>query len=251
MRSPVRNKLFDLFVKSLRNQSWPNWKAIFIGEEDYVDGNICRVKSSAVYKRDKLLVGERLLKELDEKPDYVLRLDDDDLISPFALERLSALDFDCYADKYHAYYNLLDGKISLKEFPWLPNTVIHSYQHAISIPDNSDRSLFACNHSKFWHKFYAGKKLTYSPKKQPVYLRIFSPNTMSMVGETHVSDKGISDEKSFRELQEKIKKTGKWKNYKIPDFEMYMDSLKEISRMIPDTVSIKQKSNIAKLFGKK
>src|ERR1022692_1193725 len=87
--TPLRQKLFELYKLSLLNQTYKNWKVLLIGEEESVDGNFIRIKSNEEWKILKLQYALNYIEKLEKKPDYVLRLDDDDIISPFALEKAS------------------------------------------------------------------------------------------------------------------------------------------------------------------
>src|SRR5688572_29071712 len=104
--TPLRKELFSLFLDSLKKQTYDNWEALLFGEEERIEGKIKFIKTEAVSKSDKFLVAIDYLRSLNNKPDYVIRIDDDDLISPNVLKHVSQFDFDCYADKYHAFYDL-------------------------------------------------------------------------------------------------------------------------------------------------
>lgn len=129
--TPLRILLFEQFLSALHNQTYKNWEALLIGKEDKLDGNIKYVSLKAESKEIKLIFAKEYILNLKDKPDYIIRIDDDDLINPFILDRVSKSDFDCFADSYHSFYDLTSGMISLQKRDWFANTVIHKYQHAM------------------------------------------------------------------------------------------------------------------------
>jgi N-acetyl sugar amidotransferase len=108
-------------------------------------------------------------------------LDDDDLISTTILKEIedNKLDFDCLADKYHTYIDPAYIKISYSQGNWLPNTVIHKYEHAIKKCGALNDKLLVQDHAIFWHIYYADKNLVYTTRDNPVYYRILSPTSIT------------------------------------------------------------------------
>lgn len=158
--------------------------------------------------------------QLKNKPDFIIRLDDDDIISPDILERVSKENFDCYADEFHTFYDLSSGKICQQKRNWLPNTVIHSFKHAMKIMENG-KPLFSQDHSEVWLNYYSGKKIIYSPKEHPVYLRIISPTSVS--GKKDFNSEGY---------QKYLYSFGKWGNFGLNDFKIYRDDLNKPKEII-------------------
>jgi hypothetical protein len=223
--TPLRKALFEIYLKALKKQGYTNWRAILIGEYEKEDGNIKYIKSAGIDKMEKLKDAYCFLKEMSVKPDYIIRLDDDDIISPFALERTSILDFDCYADLYHSFYNITECKIAQQKRPWLPNTVIHKYEHAIAPFGEGGIPLFMHDHSKSWHIYYARKKIIFASRKQPLYLRIISPTTISSGLNKTLN---TSDDIDFLAYKKHLASFGKWNTFNLEEFEIYKNDLIKI-----------------------
>ena len=236
LMTPLRKELFNMFLASLKNQTYPNWEACLLGEEERIEGKIKFIKTEAVTKADKLLWTVNYLRNLKNKPDYVIRMDDDDLISPNILSRIAQLDFDCYADKYHTFYSLTTGKVSSNKRPWLANTVIHKYEHVFAeirkpdevLMDNDNFALLGVDHDIYWKEYYQDKKLLWSDKDHPIYLRILSPTSITSKlpdnygkGVNKVTDR----EADFKRY---LKGYGPWTYTKLQDFSGDSDSLKQI-----------------------
>ncbi len=231
--SPLRRSLFELFLKAMKSQTYDSWEALLIGEEDKTDGKLKFVKTPAISKQEKFLFAIDYLKSLKIKPDYIIRLDDDDLISPTVLTRVSQLDFDCYADSYHAFYDIVTGKISLNKREWLANTVIHKFEHAIAeiqrIKEdkgvNTSASLLALDHNLYWEKYYRHKKIIWSDKRNSVYLRILSPTSIT----SHLTaNYSVWSENVQEEYKQYVKGYGPWVYKTLSDFIKYEGDLKLI-----------------------
>lgn len=219
---PLRAALFETYLKTLHNQSHPHWEALLVGEFEKQEGKIKYIKTDAITKSEKLKCAYQYLLKKSIKPDYIIRLDDDDIISPLALERASQLEFDCYSDLYHSFYDLTSGDIAQQKRPWLPNTIIHKYNHAVTEFGRQGLPLFMHDHSKSWHIYYDKKKIVYAPKKYPLYLRIISPTTISSgLHETLNSPANID----FHTYKEHLLTFGKWKTFDMKDFQIYKNDL--------------------------
>jgi hypothetical protein len=221
--SPLRASLFDLYKDALNGQTYSNWEALLIGEEEKKQGRIIYKKTDAVSKTDKLKVAYDYLLSLEVKPDYIIRLDDDDLISQYALERAAKLDFDCCSDLHHTFYDIASGLVSQQDRDWLPNTIIHKYEHAVAPYGDSGKLLFSQDHSQAWHRYYADKKVHYVPKSEPVYLRILSPTTItSKIDPLHSERFENIDMNAYAAY---LKGFGKWRNFNLADFKVYQPQL--------------------------
>ena len=121
-RSILRHKLFELMKLSLYQQTYENWRALWLGEEESDDGKIKMVdisengSLSKVYLRDDV---SKLIKEAD----FLIKLDDDDIILPKTLEKASSLEFDCYCDKFHTFYDVVRGRLTQQKEVGLPQLV--------------------------------------------------------------------------------------------------------------------------------
>src|SRR5882762_5095711 len=100
-RSAFRQTLIDVYFSSLKNQTYLDWKAIIFGEEEKVDSNFHYfiLEDGPREKRfediKKLFAKEEIKKLLDEA-DYIIKLDDDDIISPVLLDQVKKFDGDLY-----------------------------------------------------------------------------------------------------------------------------------------------------------
>src|SRR4051812_13632626 len=90
--TPIRKKLFEVFLQNLQRVEYDDWQAILIGEQEGNTGKIKYKKIGAESKELKLVFARELMRDLKIKPDYVLRLDDDDLINPTIFKQLSNFD---------------------------------------------------------------------------------------------------------------------------------------------------------------
>ena len=240
--TPLRKSLFEQFIESLKKQTYSNWEALLLGEESRIDGKIKYLSLGAESKEIKLIFAREYILNLPEKPDYIIRIDDDDIINPNILMRVSTLSFDCFADMYHAFYDLTTGKISLQKRSWMANTVIHKYEHAMCELNEDKMSLIQCDHSKDWIKYYENKKIIYADRKSPVYLRILSPTTVTSgiygmnksVSEKYTDFKNnivklkTKGDIDFTQYNSYLKGFGKWKYMILKDFEVFQYSLKNI-----------------------
>ena len=240
--TPLRILLFEQFIKSLQNQSYKNWEALLIGEEDRVDGNMKYISLKAESKEIKLIFAKEYILNLKTKPDYIIRIDDDDLINPFILERVALLNFDCYSDSHHAFYDLVSSRISLQKRSWFANTVIHKYEHAMILIGEDQIPLIQCDHSKIWHLFYKDKTVIYSERSAPIYLRVLSPTTVT--SGIHAINKNIeekyddfklnivklraTDDINFKQYNSYLKGFGRWRYLILEDFKGSQTNLKNV-----------------------
>ncbi len=146
------------------------------------------IKVEGTSKEDKLWEAGKILKASFTPPArYIVRLDDDDLINVSAFEAAANKDFDCFTDRYHQFYDLSSGAVSAQKRDWIPNTAIHKFEHAMqTVPATGgsklagkENFLFACDHSQAWHSYYADKKVVYSDKNNPLYLRVLNPGSIT------------------------------------------------------------------------
>ncbi len=231
--TPLRRMLFQEFIRALNNQKYSNWQALLIGEEEKQEGNITYAKVKAESKEIKLIFAKEYIINMVIKPDYIIRIDDDDLINPHLLEKLSKMDFDCYADKFHTFYNITSGKICQKEKSWLANTVVHKFEHAMMEIGEDKLPILNCDHSKEWYLYYQNRNLIFAPNNHPVYLRVLSPTTVTCgiynskivtVYEKYIEFKSKvvklnkQSDIDFKRYSNYLKGFGKWKYKKINDF---------------------------------
>lgn len=246
MLSPLRKELFELYLEALKKQEYPHWSALLIGEEDKTDGNIRYVKApaSGVTKFHKLVFAADYIRALPEKPNYVIRLDDDDLISANLLQSLSGFEFDCFADKKHTFYDILSGQIAQQDRNWLANTVVHKTEHALSFFGSEQYPLLASDHSTTWLQYYKDKVIKYTSPEKPVYLRILSPTSITAGG----AKEGVNHSGS-EAYQKYLGQFGKWKHRKeLKGLDIYFNDLKKIRKKYFENISRTKKSLFQRLF---
>jgi hypothetical protein len=185
--SPFRKSLIDTSIASLKGQQSSDWEAVFLGEEKKTDNNFNYLNLGGVSKEEKLHHFIDWIRMQENKPQFIIRFDDDDVISPFVLSKANELDFDCYADRHHYFYDTSSGTCSAQIRPWLANTVIHKTEHALAefgeyhkgVSGSRKPALLQNDHSKTWHEYYKDKKIIFTSKEQPVYLRNLSPTSIT------------------------------------------------------------------------
>jgi len=191
-------------------QTGKNWTALVIGEEDYVMENIIGLKSGAISKYQKINFALDYIQNSQILPEYILRLDDDDIINPNILLHAEKLgNFDIYTDKWHCSWNYATNQIAQTVNYWFPNTCFIKTSHALSKwePGNLDSNKYMLNndHGNF-HLFFKNKKVIFSPKKHPIYVRTIS-NSSIMANDADSQENYL---KSF----------GLWRNIILKDYTL-------------------------------
>lgn len=239
LQSAFRRRLFEIAVSALKSQKSDNWQALLVGEYEKIDGNLVYIPaviSDPDYKKHfrkderftdkhfKIDVALRYINSQAVKPKYLIRLDDDDIISPTAISRITDFSFDCYADKYQALIDSMTGKICFGEYPWFANTIIHKYEHSVTIVPVADEyqpegSLINGRHDVAFHKYYSDKKVFYSSKLRPLYLRTLTMDSIS-----------INKRDDNLRYSQWIKSYGAgWYYHKLDEFEPYVSEILKLS----------------------
>ncbi|MES2567384.1 MAG: glycosyltransferase family 2 protein [Bacteroidota bacterium] len=186
-RAEIQRKSFELLLA----QSYSNWQAIIIGDElplILIDNKkFIHVKYEGI-KEEKLQVATKYILENKVKADYIIRLDDDDFFNPFILKEIANKDFDIYTDKFHTFFEFGNQVFSRQIRLWFPNTCIHKFEHAMAVfgtlanPNikkiNTQVRLIENDHSKL-HPYYKGKKIMYSNRNNPVYVRVLNRESIT------------------------------------------------------------------------
>ncbi len=230
-RSALREELLLLMDASLKAQTYTTWKALRIGEEEHTDGHIQTVDAAstgsfrAVYERQDV-------KDLIDWADYIVKLDDDDIILPNTLEIASQLDFDCYCDRFHTFHDLTTGRTTQQKRPWIAATCIHKKEHAVTLnrgdglADNFIHSLFYGEHGRDWIAYYAKRNIIYAQPTTPVYVRVLSPSSKSsgaIVFPAHtLADIDLQAYFAY------VRGFGSWNHYPIRNFNSYIPKLQKI-----------------------
>lgn len=231
-QTELRNELWSLTKESLLSQSYQDWKAVIVVNDDVPadeDSRFVYFQSDAIIKGDKLKLGIEYIKT-NINPDYIIRLDDDDVIMADAIEMASCEDFDVYTDMYHTYYDICSGMIcQRRRQDCMANTTIHKFEHAIKMQDNG-YPLLNQDHSKAWHVFYKDKKVFYACREKPLYVRILCPQSVT----------SNLRNSYFEYLQE----FGVWGECVLKDFSPYRLKLEKIAKEMLLTTFCKRPDSI-------
>lgn len=233
--SLLRKRLQEIYFKALNAQSYFNWKVLIIGEKEFEDQHFKFVNLNSNQSRENVL--SDMVKIYDRKDviewitnsDYLIKLDDDDIISPRILDKVQSRNFDVYFDEYHTFYDITSGQIARQKRAWIASTCIHKTEHALS-PVNSDRknvysnSLLYTDHSKSWFPYYSGKNILTAGRSEPVYLRVLSPTTRSASAKSFpITIHDIN----FAHYYQYLHSFGNWKEMeKLHDFDLFTNDLK-------------------------
>ena len=222
-----------LMDESLKAQTYTEWKALRIGEEERTDGPIQTVDAASaeslgtIYQRPDV-------KALIDWADYIVKLDDDDIILPHTLEIASQLEFDCYADRFHTFHDLTTGRTTQQMRPWIAATCIHKKEHAITlnrgegVADNFINSLFYGEHGRDWIAYYAKRNIRFAHPTTPVYVRVLSPSSKSSGAVVFPAHSPADVDMQAYEMY--VRGFGSWNTYRIENILTYLPRLAAIWR---------------------
>lgn len=225
LRKPLREKLWKISLDSILNQQYDNWTAIIIGEKEPVaDSRVLFIEIDMAKKGEKLNAAIEYIAAGRQRFDYIIRMDDDDIISETALQRFAHTDADCIYDQYHAFWEVFSGKLSIQKRAWMANTVMHKTGHALFEMTEYDKPCYLLNsdHSESWHKYYRGRQIISSPQYEPLYVRILSPFTVTA---------GVNKQDDvYRQYIEYLSHFGDWaeKKSRIKGFERSFKQLEAL-----------------------
>ena len=258
-RSPFRQELLDIYFSALRNQTYTGWKVILFGEEEKAEGKfnyfiledgLPEVKSEAIKK----LLARPEIKSLLDESDYIIKLDDDDIISPVLLEQLKDFRGDLYYDRFHTFLDSSSGIITQQERSWVASTCVHRKELILSEWHGAGASpvgnLLYTDHSKSWHLFYQSKNKFAAPKQSPVYLRVLSPTSITS-GALKGPPQTVKDV-SMEKYYQYISGFGKWNSLHIEIFDHYLvpvaDAWKKFSGEVQKELPVRKKKTLLKRF---
>jgi len=184
-KTKIRESLWKITQQSLIKQTYSSWKALVVCDdfdEKPADERFIYIRSEALKKGEKINDAINYITSNKIDVDFVIRLDDDDVMMPDSLKKSLSYDFDVYADKHHAFYDLSSGLSSIVKRKWLANTVIHNASHALKISEDTGLHIINHDHSLKWHRYYKDKKIVYAKMNSPIYIRILSPVSVSAIG---------------------------------------------------------------------
>jgi hypothetical protein len=240
-RSPLREKLFSIYKSALLKQSYNNWKVLLISEENKVEGNFHHYKidqtvskQHTAYQLENFFESEAIMQFIYSF-DYIVKLDDDDIIGVDTLERYKNIDCDLVFDEWHTFYDISSGNITQQKRNWVASTCIHKTEHALAKKNNDaainfyNNSVLYSDHSKIWHTYYKDKNIKKADAISPLYLRVLSPTSI-----TAGSNLDTIDYKTYYKY---LKTFGYWKDKKyIYGFENYLPMLKKAWEETSNTI---------------
>lgn len=189
-RNDLRNYLWTLCQRALQNQTNPNWLALVIGENHNTPLNDPRFVPIMFEggKKEKLKKATEYIINESIKGDYIIRLDDDDIINPNILEEATHKKFDVLVDKYQWFWHFDSGRFSHQVWYWFPNTCIHKREHALAIWGNTSTTelnsskkkslLIEADHDQM-HNYYKNKNILCAPRKNPIYIRTINDSSIT------------------------------------------------------------------------
>lgn len=231
-RSAFRQSLIDIYFFALKNQSYQSWKVIILGEEEKTEDRFYYFRIEDGSRETRFASVKKMferpeVQSLVGEADYIIKLDDDDIISSRLLEHLKDFNGDLYYDRFHTFIDSSSGVITQQERPWIASTCVHKTKHALAAWNGEGASsvgnLLYTDHNKAWHLYYKDKNKTAAPSALPVYLRVLSPTSITS-GALHGPPKVITDV-SFPKYYEYLQTFGDWKPAAIKDFSAYLPML--------------------------
>lgn len=228
-QTELRKQLNVAHRNSLLNQTYKEWRALVFGAQEGEEGHFLFVKLSDADKETKFkelfaLFQSREIMNVVNQFDYIVKLDDDDIISPTLLEELAELDFDCCYDEYHTFYEITSGQVTQQKRPWIASTCVHKRQHAFAQYSGKGASpvgnLLYSVHSDSWHTYYQGKNVIKRSANKPTYLRVLSPTSI-----TANDNKNFSVIESNEHYLKYLMRFGTWGSASILGFEKSIEQL--------------------------
>lgn len=258
-RSALRQALIENYFKSLNAQAYQNWEVVIVGEKDVDEGKFHYFSLNVNSEEEKfkalkeLLASERFC-VLANQADYILKLDDDDIISPNVLEKVAKLDVDVYYDAYHTFYDISSGLITQQKRNWMASTTIHKKEHILAAWNGPGATqvgnLLYTNHADAWHVFYKDKNKMEAPKDEPIYLRILSPTSITS-GALSGPPKSIG-EIDMQKYYKYLSSFGNWQSANVKAFDAYLPALSQAwmnfsgqaQKMLPAELFTKRKKGL-------
>ncbi len=233
-RSAFRQALIDIYFKALNNQRYADWKVIVFGEEEKVEGKFHYFQLPDGTREERFVATKKLLSDdavqsLFSEADYVIKLDDDDIIAPDLLERLKTFDGDLYYDQHHTFIDSSSGTITQQKRDWVASTCVHKTKHILSAWNGQGASavgnLLYSDHSKAWHAYYGDKKIVAAEKNHPVYLRVLSPTSITS-GALAGPPQSVADV-SMENYYQYLRSFGNWNKADVAVFDQYIPDVAE------------------------
>ncbi len=231
-RTPLRQSLIDVYYNALLSQHYNQWKVLILGEGEIKDDRfvvVPLIDGSVDEKIDALrkIYKSPLVVDLINESDFIVKLDDDDVISPRVLQDLKDFDGDVYYDDHHTFYDLAGGRLGQQQRPWIASTCIHrrtcAFDHWEGEGAGPLKNVLYSDHSKAWHRYYQGKRKYTSKPENPVYLRVLSPTSITAGGNSKKVSSHIDIE--WVRYGKYLSGFGNWDVQKMNDFQNYVEQL--------------------------
>ncbi len=222
--SPLREKLTDVCLHSLRAQEHDDWEAWLIGEREEQAGPLNYINAPATTKKEKLAYALDRLKASSSHPQYVIRFDDDDVVHPQGLQQVDLLTpFDLYWDAWHAQFDITSGRIRQNRITWFPNSAIHAYKHihAEMPTGDTEHPLLVGDHS-YWNHYYQGMRIAESQRESPFYVRIVTPSSHSIF---NLAGKSYSLDYDHEAYERYLGSPVAWFRRSLPGYAPYFQEL--------------------------
>ncbi|HEU4717026.1 MAG TPA: hypothetical protein VFU15_04305 [Bacteroidia bacterium] len=230
-RTALRRSLIDIYFRALDAQTYGNWKVAVLGEEEKTEGRFHYFFLGDLPKEEKFAEVRKIFSKpemtaLTGEADYIIKLDDDDIISPRLLQDLAEFDGDLYYDKYHTFTDVSSGMITQQRRQWIASTCVHKKEHALSAWNGPGASavgnLLYSDHSQSWHLYYGDKKTVAADPHHPVYLRVLSPTSVSSGASAGEGNRNDIPMNGYRDY---LAKFGDWTRADVKDFDAYLPLL--------------------------
>lgn len=188
--SLIREELRTICIESLLNQAYKNWVALIIGDhkpDNCNDNRFIHIKKEGP-KELKLQYATKYINENKMDVDYIIRLDDDDIINPKILNKYRNTEADAIVDINHWFIEWESKKVSKEFRPWFPNTFIIKKEHALSkfgeLSKNNIEvindfiSLIETSHA-LMHHYFIQKQVLFNSTSSPIYLRVLNRDSIT------------------------------------------------------------------------
>jgi len=187
--SRERDILRTVCLNALRQQSYDCWQALLIGKSQLpVNDRRFVVLEKEGLKVHKIQWAANFIRSEKWEHDYIVRLDDDDIFNPHQLSKIRNMEFDVFVDKYHYFFDYKSSCVSRQVRYWFPNTCIQKSMHALAPYGNIEHrhwlginehvSVLENDHSAI-HKYYWNKRVVFTSRKNPMYLRVIHDNSIT------------------------------------------------------------------------